>query len=74
MARRRLVTTRIFLWLGLCLSVPVAQASVLTFGFQCITNTNAANCLIGESQLFVDVVGFGSSTMVGSTTITPSAN
>jgi hypothetical protein len=30
--------------------------------------------LIGESQLFVDVVGFGSSTTVGSTTITPNAN
>lgn len=73
MARGRLVTTRIFFWLGLCLSVPVAQASVLTFGFQCITNNVPSQCLIGQNQLFVDVVDDSQSSSFGGVTVAPSS-
>lgn len=37
-----------------------APASAATYGFDCITNTNAANCGIGASQLFVDITAAGS--------------
>ncbi len=68
------VAKTVLFCVGLCASVSLVQASVLTFGFQCITNNSNANCLIGEAQLFVDVVGFGSSTTVGTQTITPQTN
>ncbi|MCS6951482.1 MAG: hypothetical protein RMK57_09815 [Bryobacterales bacterium] len=70
----RVAYLMLLLLLALSLSAPLAQASVLTFGFRCITNNNATQCLIGQNQLFVDVVGFGSSTMIGTTTVTPAAN
>jgi hypothetical protein len=40
--------------------VPQAQATITTFGFDCITNNNAANAAEGEAQFFVDVLDGGS--------------
>jgi len=40
--------------LALWASIP-AQATPVTYGFYCITNTNHTDALIGQSQLFVDV-------------------
>jgi hypothetical protein len=68
------IKTRWWVAALLLLVVYPVGASVLTFGFHCITNTNPVDCQIGQSQLFVDVVGFGSSTTVGNTTITPTTN
>ncbi|HXG34562.1 MAG TPA: PEP-CTERM sorting domain-containing protein, partial [Bryobacteraceae bacterium] len=58
---------------GLCASLPLAQASVLTFGFQCITNNVSSQCLIGQNQLFVDVVDDSQSSSFGGVTVTPSS-
>lgn len=62
-----------WVWLGLCASLPLAQASVLTFGFQCITNNVSSQCLIGQNQLFVDVVDDSQSSSFGGVTVTPSS-
>lgn len=72
MSRRRVVQS--VLWvLALCFSTAPAQASVLTFGFQCITNNVASQCLIGQNQLFVDVVDDAQSSSFGGVTVTPSS-
>jgi len=42
------------LGLGLALGIP-APARALTLGFECLTGNNAADCLIGETQLSVEV-------------------
>ncbi len=44
----------IALALGACVAAP-ASAATNTYSFNCLTNTNAANCGIGEAQLFMDV-------------------
>lgn len=46
---------------------------MLTFGFQCITNNVSSQCLIGQNQLFVDVVDDTQSSSFGSVTVTPSS-
>lgn len=68
----RVAKTALF-WVGLCASLPLAQASVLTFGFQCITNNVSSQCLIGQNQLFVDVVDDSQSSSFGGVTVTPSS-
>lgn len=35
--------------------VPSAFASTTTYAFNCLTNNNAANCVAGQAQLFMDV-------------------
>ncbi len=44
----------IALALGACVAAP-ASAATASYSFNCLTNTNAANCGIGEAQLFMDV-------------------
>src|SRR3990172_5211144 len=39
----------------LALGVSAAPAQAVTLGFDCITNNSAIDCLIGETQLTVDV-------------------
>ena len=46
------------LLLALCLSVCAAapaSAATATYSFDCLTNTNADNCSIGEAQLSLNV-------------------
>ncbi len=44
------------LLLGAAMTNPAAAAS---YGFDCITNTTPANCGIGASQLYVDIIDAG---------------
>lgn len=73
MRRRRWVVQAVLLGFALCLFGPWAQASVLTFGFQCITNNVPSQCLIGQNQLFVDVVDDSQSSSFGGVTVAPSS-
>jgi hypothetical protein len=42
--------------MSLAVGSPRADATLVTFGFECITNNNVLGAAIGESQFFVDVV------------------
>ncbi|MBT9611845.1 MAG: hypothetical protein IV108_01095 [Burkholderiales bacterium] len=44
----------IALALGACVAAP-ASAATASYSFNCLTQTNAANCGIGQAQLFMDV-------------------
>lgn len=55
--KSKLISIALLAGLGLS-----ANASAVTFGFDCITNNSATNCSIGEAQLLLDVTAVDADT------------